>query len=671
MPSIVLNRQASVPATAWDVRLRADGPSTADIRVAGPASLLQLDTRDTLEISVEIEEAGAAQEATVFSGAVQAATASGTTTLEVALSAVSLTWARLMDYRPPRPVQYQGCQTDTRSWQPVCPQSVVGALRDIFRRAGVDASVQLTDCTLGETVNWSGSPARSVIDGLLTQAGYRATGMHHADCLEDDGRLVVIQRHRVASRVTLPASRVVDKRVTVDWTDWAKALRGMPLCVEGASIPRLVMAAVAPRTRCDERLSRDLPELPEQPPREPLDRDGSESDPPRQPPRADSDPPLSDPPDYEAPPANRDCRGFRDETIMTMDIVELRDGSFSSELRWQHFDAGCFLVRETRWLRSYMAKTQRALEEYTRVSLGYNRAGKLVYRYEATNVAIEDRAPGSECARRAGSRFKVEYWRYAEAEGELYPEWHGVYEYGRDTDELECGDNPAHLRRMEHTSYTRSGRQMIVRRHVTSYDADGNFESTRVTTDVSLGDWVGRERARQDIERLVDRKLHERDVAQVTTPSGRDLPTTPDVASPHPLGFPPPWGAQPQLRTDPPGQCVQQPPEGYTIVDRPLLHGECPTDPAELQLTTRAHYPLVASATRLREIYDNIREEAQKRVYVLHASLVPTLSIRPGVWLTLEGDTHFPGFSWYVTEVAWSWSATEGVRQALTALAWM
>lgn len=669
MPVVVLNRSSGVPAIAWNVRLRSDRPSTAEITAVGAMQLLDIND-DVLSISVEIEEAGVSQRATVFSGAILAATARGTTSLEVSLSAVSSPWARLMEYRPGSPVQYHGCQMDSHSWQPVCPESVVMALRDVFQRAGVDASVELTDCTLGETVTWSGEPARSVVEGLLAQAGYRATGMHHADCIEEGGRLTVIQRHRVASRVAIPASRLVDRQVTVDWTDWARALRGMPLCVEGSHIPRLVREPDPTRPQCNERLSRNLPGLPEQPPREPLDRGGRESDPPRQPPRADSAPPMSDLPDYESPPANRDCRGFRDETIMTMDIVELKDGSFSSELRWQHFDAGCFLVRETRWLRSYTAKTQRALEEYTRVSLGYNNAGKLVYRYEATDVVIEDRAPGSECPRRVGSRFKVEYWRYAEAEGELYPEWHGIYEYGRDTNELECGDNPIGLRRMEHTSYTRSGKQMIVRRHIVTYDADGNFESTRVTTDVSIGDWVGRERLRGDVERLVDRKLHESDVAEIGRTSGRDLPSVPYAVSPHPLGFPPPWGANPQLRTDPAGRCVAKPPEGYTVVERPLLYGECPTTPEELQLTTRAYYPLVASVTRLREIYDNIREEAQRRVYVMHASLVPTLGLRPGMWITLEGDTHFPGFSWYVTEVAWSWSATGDLRQALTALAW-
>lgn len=635
MATIILNRSSGYPALEFDVVLRSDGPSEATVGFAAPdaSTARNLDLLDSVELAAEIEEAGQRQRVTLFTGLVDSAEAEGTDRTVVQLRCTSAPWRRLMMFRPESKITFKGCEYVTGSQRTVCHTRFSQVISRIASESGVAIQNLLPDCTLASDIEWASQTARQLLEGVLDGAGYRASGMHRADILEQDGALVLFQRSQARSQVSVPYARMLDRRVSVDRTEWSDVLavrpegETLPLCVEGGALPTLV-----PEDRVPDPCPHDSPDSPPDP----------------------NDPGRSWQIDY------RDCSGSR--VISTMDRMVRADGSYTSKQWHYSYSSDCRLVAESGTEETYDARRGTRRTEQTTVSYDYDPVfqDRIRTRVEATSVSVETRT----CVKTA-TRMREERWRYVAAQGEVYPEWHGVFEYGLSDNEMECGPNPTYLRRVEQTYSVRSGSQMVRRTTVQTFDADGNPESSRAAVEVSAGDWVGRGSLMLQVNEEFNRWFSEvsRRVLFTSGLPSWALPPLPPMP-----GLPSLSGAVPRLKLpEVRAGCAPDPrgvPPGQRLDHRPAQDGPCDG------LAATASYGMIGDAACVQRVRQQILDEVGKRLYTLSAELVPTPEIRPGVRLTLSGDPAWGGVEWYVTQVRYRWSAESGLRQHVTALAW-
>lgn len=619
MSIIVLHRDNAYPVLGLEVRLRSDGPSEASVVIAATdatvARNIHVDDRIDIEVTID------GLSSVVFSGLVDSAETRGVTIPQITLRCTSIPWRKLSRSYPASKTVFRGCEWVTGRNAIECHDTVIGVVRKLSESSGVQIQEHIQDCRLSTDLTWDQQSARQVLESVLSSAGYFATSRHKVDFVEQDGTLHLVRRSSVSSTVEVTLSQLISRTVTTKWTQWAETVGTRGLCVVGGDLPQVVD---------ESRMRRCRHETP-----------GDEEEQP------------------SSVVYDRECTGSRVQSVM--DAVVTPDGR--SVKQWHYvYDSLCRITSEHGSETVENAKSATSQQSSTTVSYSYDPLlkDKMVERVENTLIEITQ----ADCVK-TGSRLRVEHWRYVTSQGEVYPEWHGVAEYGMTPDEMECGSNPTVLRRLENTYYVISGKQMVKRTTSHAWSSDGQLQSSRESVEVSAGEWVGRgqlifqatESARRWFDEAMRHVLFYSNLPSWATPRAPTFPVSrPD-------------GSDARLHNEtPPQDCSPVPssglPPGKTLVRKPIQAGACGDNGA-----ARAHYPGTGDQSCVNRILSEISDEANLRVHTMSAELVPVLEIRPGVRLAIRGDTLW-NLDWYVTEVDYLWDAKKGLTQRVTALAW-
>ncbi len=613
---------------SWEYEDRVEGPSTFRVVLAydAPPDHTLIGTTYPLRWTLEDEGVTYAFEKPVV---VEQVTLTGVNLTRVEVSGTSPVWSRLIRYRPSDPVEFRGCEWDGST---KCYSSMHAMIQAVVSRTGVPIDVTVPDCTLAETTVWSVSEdAASFLSSVLDGFGLRLTDEFRADILEGQDGLIIRQRHQAPHVGEVPLGRTVERSVSIEEALLSEELSNFSgVCVDGGNVPVL---------RDESRIETCVPG--------------------RQPGESDEQ--------YDLRTRRIEIRGC--QNVTTYDESNAADGSYSRRYHTvvnRPVGGSCRVNSESITEIVYKAgDPPERRHEVTSVSYSYIPEGFVSMRSESTSVQRE--VGGSQCG--TGYRSKVEVWRYAQRDGEVFPEYQGTWEYGFDDSEWDCtaGPPPTVLRRAEHRSITHTGNQVLRRTSVYTYGQDGSLQSVRTSTEVGAGEWHSwYEVQDMSISGTRNELLRKLDALRRAGLGGDTLV---DILMQQ-LSYLV-WQRRIQKLKDTDRalskECKPDPrsiPEGKEVVEEPV--STCGED-REGKVTYNA--PLVGSAECATRLRDQVLAASgfpgRRYVKRCEATLVPVPWLRAGTRVTYAGE------DWFVETVRWSWQEGGGLIQNASLVRWV